>query len=124
MGAGGHDAGACEGDMGGADEAAGEHEAAWEFYISLPSDLQNVDAARLLAAKVALVRNDLAFVEAALEHDYGSLREGARDLTELWFDLQTRRLADRTGRPVDAALRCEVEKNCPPPSRIDFRIIE
>lgn len=105
-------------------QVAGEHKAAWEFYISLPSDLQHVDAVRLLAAKVALVRNDLAFVEAALECDYGSLREGARDLTELWYDLQARQLADRTGRPVDAALRCEVEKNCPPPSRIDFRIIE
>ena len=104
--------------------AAGDEEAAWTFYESLPADAQATDTVRLLAAIVAFARGDMTFVESALAGDYASLREGARDLTDLWYDFQAKRLADRTGRPIDAALRREVEKTCPPPARIDFRIVE
>jgi hypothetical protein len=87
--------------------AAQEDEAAWKFYERLPASLRNVDGIRILAAKIAFVRNDLAFAASALECEYASLREGARDLTDLWNAVQARR-----------------GTKLPPPPRIDFRVIE
>ena len=69
--------------------------------------MQDLDCIKILAAKIAFARNDLQFVEAALTHEYASLREGARDLTDLWAGVQAKR-----------------GTNLPPPARIDFRIIE
>ena len=104
--------------------AAGKPDLGWEFWQSLAPALQAVDAVRLLAAKLAFARDDLAFVESALEGNYASLREGARDLTDLWYAFQVRREQLRTGQPLDAAQRRELEKRCPPPPRLDFRIID
>ena len=87
--------------------AAKETEAAWKFYQSLPAETQGLDCIKILAAKIAFARNDLAFVESALAHEYASLREGARDLTDLWVGVQEKR-----------------GTNVPPPARIDFRVIE
>jgi hypothetical protein len=103
--------------------AAGENEQAWVFYRSLPDGLRLDDGTRLLAAKVALAQGDLKFVEAALECDYSSIREGARDMTDLWFGLHAKRLSVQTGRPVDAAMLEQLKTSNPPPFRIDFRII-
>jgi len=104
--------------------AAGESEKAWAFYEALPIDLQSAGTLRLLAAKVALSRGDLTFVENALEADYDSIREGAADLTDLWFELQARRIAERDECPYDNALLQQVKATCVPPPRIDFRIVE
>lgn len=104
--------------------AANQHEAAWRFYQHLPPGIQAEGTVRLLAAKVAFARDDLAFVEAALAGEFASIREGARDLTDLWFGLQAKRRAAQTGRPCDAALIDEVKRTCPPPSHIDFRVVE
>jgi tetratricopeptide (TPR) repeat protein len=104
--------------------AAKRHRTAWSFYSQLPPELQTRDAVRLLAAKVAFELDDLAFVESVLAGEFASIREGARDLTDLWFGLQVKRLAARTGRAVDAALIEEVKKTSVPPELIDFRVIE
>lgn len=103
---------------------AGEMESAWTFYHALPSDMKALGTVRLLAAKVALARNDLPFVEESFDADFASIREGARDLTELWYECQARLAAARTGLALDEALRAEVRRTCPPPFRIDFRVIE
>ncbi|MCX6928494.1 MAG: DUF5107 domain-containing protein [Verrucomicrobia bacterium] len=104
--------------------AADQHETAWTFYQQLPPTMQALGTIRLLAAKVAFAREDLAFVEAALAGEFASIREGARDLTDLWFGLQAKRQAARTGRPCDAALLDEIKKTCVPPENIDFRVVE
>jgi hypothetical protein len=105
-------------------QAAGLADDAWEFWQHLPPELRAIDAIRILAAKIAFARNDLEFVEAALASDYASLREGARDLTDLWYGFQAKRRAIQTGRPLDETLRREVEQECPPPARIDFRVVD
>ncbi|MCX6876761.1 MAG: DUF5107 domain-containing protein [Verrucomicrobia bacterium] len=104
--------------------AAGEHAQAWAFHQSLPGAMRLTDTVRLLAARVALARDDLSFVEAALKCDYASIREGARDMTDLWFGLQAKRLSAETGRPVDAAMLEQLKTSNPLPARIDFRIIK
>jgi len=103
--------------------AANQHETAWTFYQQLPPTMQALGTIRLLAAKVAFARDDLAFVETALDGEFASIREGARDLTDLWFGLQAKRMA-ATGRPWDAALLDEIKRTCPPPEHIDFRVVE
>jgi hypothetical protein len=86
--------------------------------------MQADDAVRLLAAKVAFARGDLAFVETALASEFASVREGARDLTELWFGLRTRDQMAQTTGELDAALLLQVKRTCVPPRLIDFRVVE
>lgn len=101
---------------------AREFEAARQFFRSLPVELQSLGAVRIMAAKVSLELNDLEFVEATLNTEFASIREGARDLTDLWFGLSAKRLAIQSGHPVDAEMLKSVKTHCPPPSRIDFRV--
>ncbi|MCW1924452.1 DUF5107 domain-containing protein [Luteolibacter arcticus] len=103
---------------------AGEHGQAWAFYLALPAGLRQEGTVRLLAAKVAFALDNLTFVEVALDEDYASIREGARDLTDLWFGLQAKRLAASTGCRVDDDLLQQVKSTCTPPARIDFRGVE
>jgi tetratricopeptide (TPR) repeat protein len=103
--------------------AAAEFDTAWTFYQALPPAMRALGTVQLLAAKVALERGDLAFVEAAFEAEFASIREGATDLTNLWFGFQARRLAARDGLPLPAAL-AQVRQTCPPPYGIDFRVME
>jgi hypothetical protein len=103
---------------------AGKMDGAWAFHLALPPGMQSLGTVRLLAAKVALARNDLKFVEESFDAEFASIREGARDLTDLWFECQARLAAARTGCALDDALRAEIKRSCPPPFRIDFRVIE
>ncbi len=103
--------------------AADEFETAWRFYQSLPPAMQALGTVQLLAAKVALEQDNLAFVEAAFQAEFASIREGAADLTNLWFGFQAKRLADREGLPLAVALE-QVRQTCPPPYPIDFRVME
>ena len=50
------------------------------------------------------------------------IREGEVALTDLWFDLQTKRLAAAENMPVDDNLKERVKRELPPPARIDFRM--
>jgi hypothetical protein len=102
---------------------AADFETAWSFYQSLPLAMQALGTVQLLAAKVALERDDLAFVEAAFQAEFASIREGAADLTNLWFGFQAKRLAAREGLPLAVALE-QVRQTCPPPYPIDFRVME
>jgi hypothetical protein len=104
--------------------AANQMEAAWSFFQGLPAPLQAADTTRLVAAKVALALGDLPFVENVLSREFTTIREGARDLTDLWFGLQARRRAAETGRKLDEALLEEVRKTCPLPGHLDFRMSE
>lgn len=49
------------------------------------------------------------------------LREGEASLTDLWFDLQERRIAAAEGVVVNEALRQRVRQTCPPPAHLEFR---
>jgi hypothetical protein len=70
-----------------------------------------------------LERDDLAFVEASFQAEFCSIREGAADLTNLWFGYQAKLLVARSGLSLAEAL-VEVRRTCPPPYPIDFRVME
>jgi hypothetical protein len=103
--------------------AAAEYDAAWVFYQALPPAMQVLGTVQLAAAKVALERDDLAFVETAFQAEFCSIHEGAADLTNLWFGYQAKLLVARSGLSLAEAL-VEVRCSCPPPYPIDFRVME
>ena len=94
------------------------------FARSLPPPLGDSDPVRLLEAKAALELDDLDFVEAVLAREFATIREGARDLTDLWFGVRMKRLAATRGIPPSPALLDEVKQSQRPPSSIDFRVFE
>jgi tetratricopeptide (TPR) repeat protein len=104
--------------------ATGDYGKAWTFYAGLPPRLQEHDPIQILRAKIALKLNDLDTVDEVLKREFASIKEGEVNLTDLWFEMWEKRLSAETGRPVDAALRQEVETAYPPPASIDFRVRE
>lgn len=103
--------------------AAGDPEAAWRFFQELPPALREPATIRLLAGKIALDRDDLDYVATVFDAEFTSIREGASDLTNLWFGYQAKRLAAATGLSPATAM-AEARRTCPPPFRIDFRVVE
>ena len=79
---------------------------------------------QILRAKIALKLNDLDTVDEVLKREFASIKEGEVNLTDLWFEMWEKRLSAETGRPIDAALRKEVEAVYPSPASIDFRVRE
>ena len=75
-----------------------------------------------MRGRIALGLGDLDGVERALQHEYADVREGDTELTDLWFELCSRRIAAQTGRAIDERLRREVERDYPPPLQIDYRM--
>jgi tetratricopeptide (TPR) repeat protein len=103
--------------------AAENFERCRQVYESLPDTVRDTDRVQLLRAQFSLALGDLDAVEAVLQRDFAVVREGEIVLTDLWFELQARREAARSGRALDAALREQVRQLYPPPARIDFRSI-
>ncbi len=101
----------------------GDYGKAREVLDSLPAQLRDDDRVRILRGRIALELGDLATVEEILSREYAIVREEEVELTDLWFGMWQKRVAAATGRPIDAALRREVEAAYPPPARIDFRSI-
>jgi len=92
-----------------------------DIYQSLPSQVRVLDRVQILRGQLALELGDLEAVEQVLQQDYAVVREGETTLTDMWFEVQARREAARTGRPLDESLLWEVRVRYPPPPRIDFR---
>jgi hypothetical protein len=57
-----------------------------------------------------------------LQHEFATIRESEVSLSDLWFEMHTRRLAQEEGMPADDALRARVEHDFPPPTVIDYRM--
>ncbi len=79
---------------------------------------------RLLEAQAALDQDDFDRAERILVSPLvvDDVREGELTLSQLWFDLQARRLSTRAGIPVDEALRQRVRQEFPLPEDLDFRM--
>jgi tetratricopeptide (TPR) repeat protein len=99
----------------------GQYAQAMRVYRSLPGGLQQLERLLILSGQAALELDDLDSVEAIFGREYAGVREGETVLTDLWFEVQARREARRTGRPLDADLRQKVQQEFKPPANIDFR---
>jgi hypothetical protein len=49
------------------------------------------------------------------------IQEGQTLLTDLWFELQARKISFQTGEPLSEKIRRKVKLELIPPRRIDFR---
>jgi len=89
---------------------------------SLPEEVRAHERVMLLGAQAALHFGDWGHVERVLQHEFATIREGEVSLSDLWFEMHTRRLAQEEGVPADDALRARVEHDFPPPAVIDYRM--
>jgi len=103
--------------------AARQFEDARKIYQSLPSALQPADRIQVLHGRIALELDDLETVEQVLQREYAVIREGEKELTDLWFKMWARRIARQTGQSPDDISKQEIERQHPLPRGIDFRSV-
>lgn len=93
-----------------------------DFLATLDETTTQHERVRLAQAKLALHENDLETLESLLDHEYETISEGETTLTDLWFAMHERRLAQQEGIAIDESLRARVRREFPPPAHIDFRM--
>lgn len=93
------------------------------LYEELPQELRGIGRFKLLHTQALLAAGRLADCEAALEEPFevSDIREGEFSLTDLWFRLQERLLAQKENKDVDDGIRQGVAESCFPPPWMDFR---
>ncbi len=92
------------------------------FLASLPAAVREHERILLLEAWVALERRDFARIEAILEREFATIREGEETLSDLWYACALAKEAERRGRELDDAERKAFVKSNHPPDRVDFRM--
>lgn len=102
---------------------AGQFQRGLEILQALPARIQETDPIQLSWAQIALELGMLEKVEQILERDFAVIQEGQTLLTDLWFELQARKVAAQNGEPLNEALRRKVKLECIPPLSIDFRSV-
>ncbi len=98
---------------------------AWlDLLPCLASDVQRSPRVKLLQARAQLKLGDVGPVEEFLFSGLvvPDIREGEVSLSDLWFGLQERRIADAEHCAIDDALHQRVRKEFPPPASLDFRM--
>jgi len=101
----------------------GQHQRALEYIDGLGRDTQSLPRIRLYRAMADLGVGNYDAVERFLINGVvlPDRREGEVSLTNLWFDMHSKRVAALENTPVDDKLRERVRKEFPPPAEIDFR---
>jgi len=90
---------------------------------SLPESLRENERIHILSAFAALKTGELKDIESLFSREFATIREGEVTLTDIWFDYHARRIAAAENITLDESLRKRVKRECPPPQRIDFRVI-
>ena len=97
-----------------------------DVVASLPPGQQNAPRVRFAELRAAVGLGDVPRASALLAAGFElpGLREGARDLEQLWWDFATTRLAAQRGCEEDDALRAETRRVAPLPWELDFRMAD
>ncbi|HIS99311.1 MAG TPA: DUF5107 domain-containing protein [Candidatus Faecaligallichristensenella faecipullorum] len=103
---------------------AGRPEDLLKLVDELPERLRRVGRVQALRADALLKLDKLDELNTILKRgiQLNDVREGEISLSELWFRMNCRRISLAEGIPDDEALRVRVEKECPPPAHLDFRM--
>lgn len=94
-----------------------------EIYHSLPFQVQEADRVQILLGQIAMELGEFEVVERVLSREFAVIQESETVLTDLWFELQARKVAAQTGQRLDLSLRRKVKTEYIPPARIDFRSV-
>jgi hypothetical protein len=91
---------------------------------TLPGQVREAGRIRTLEAQAAMAAGDLDRVERILDSSLvlTTNREGEVVLSDLWFELHERLLAERDGVEIDDSLCERVRREFPPPPHLDFRM--
>jgi tetratricopeptide (TPR) repeat protein len=99
------------------------HQAVLDLLARLPPAVASVSRLQISKAAALLGLDDLDAVAAILDTiELSDVREGEAKLTDIWFEMHARRIAKAEGIAIDDALRQRVQRDYPPPHRIDFRM--
>jgi tetratricopeptide (TPR) repeat protein len=109
-------------ELGEALIEAGMWDAFENMLGNLPDNVRDHERIRLLAAKVAIRSNNLDLAEELLDWEFATVREGEIVLTDIWYDLQAKKLAQKLNVEVTKALIEQARRELAPPSLIDFRL--
>ncbi len=103
-----------------------QFDAALKTIASLPPHRREDGRVRLLEARALLKTGDLDRVEQLLIETpiADDMREGESGLSDIWFELQARRLAESTGQTVNDQHRKHVRSTLNPPENIDYRMAD
>jgi hypothetical protein len=103
--------------------AANRAEQWLELHSRLPDATRESGRLQLLYAQALLAagRLDEALAVVEAEPEVTDLREGENSLTDVWYQIHEKRLAENGATP-EGDLRAYVQEHFPPPSRIDFRM--
>ena len=106
-------------DLRRIEQYAGQERGGGESEDALPAACLDHERIRLVRAQLALAGGRVEEVEALLEGDFCTIREGETTLTDLWFELHISIAQRRAGREPSGAERDAVIAANPPPPRID-----
>ena len=95
-----------------------------ELFISMSEELKSHGRIQALAAMASLKLGDLTEVEQFLMSgvEVPNIREGETILTDMWFELHEKRLADAEDTLINDSIRTQVRHEYHPPFQIDFRM--
>jgi hypothetical protein len=84
--------------------------------------MQLVDRVQILLAKILLELGDYAALEPILNKEYAVVQEGETGLTDVWFDMWSRKLYQEKWQALEPGKRKRILIGYPPPEMIDFRM--
>lgn len=100
----------------------GYHEKLWNYYLSLPKALREVERIILNVIPAAVSMKAMDFLETQFRKEFVNIREGERAFTECYFTYQALKEARDTGTEFnDALVKKYVERNVIP-RNLDFRL--
>lgn len=92
------------------------------FLQSLPDSIRCHDRIKLLSARMALRDGRFDELENILDSEFATIREGEFTLSELWYEMQEKKLSVSACTQIDDELRKRVRRELSPPWKIDFRM--
>ncbi len=92
-----------------------------DFVARLPREFRDSERVAVLDAWAALETGELGVVEKILRREFVYVREGFSPMTDLWFELHARKLAQAEGTALNDALRERARTEFPPPKSLDYR---
>jgi hypothetical protein len=102
----------------------GQWETLGRILSEMPETVRTHERVRLLSAQLALRSNQFDEVEKILNSDFDTIREGEIALSDLWYELQARKLAQREHLEYTPEFLARVKQELDPPVQIDFRMSE
>ncbi|MBQ8688832.1 MAG: DUF5107 domain-containing protein [Clostridia bacterium] len=103
----------------------GESEKGWKIYSELPENLKSADRIRIASALLAVKLEYFEHVEKILSEPFITIREGEETPTDIWGEMETRKLARSRGLEPTPELLSELTEEIwatkTPPAEIDFR---